>query len=705
MKTPPLLLGAALVFWGWQSGLPWMGAVMAVAIEGARLVPTRWEFSEADFRRTAMFCTLLSLTLAIYAFTSSEEGGSLEGLIHGPGAVRNTAITTIHTATSWLRWLPIILFLFVAAQIYSTREAVPLTMFSMYWRWRVRQEKRNGRDLAVPNINVSYPYFIVCLFSSSIHPSDGTNSFFWGVCILIGWALWPVRSMRYGMAIWGLALATAMTASFWGQYGIGLLQQDVERYNMRWMMRFLHSSTDPKEAYTAIGQIGYLELSDSIVIRLKTQNSEPPPSYLREASYRIYESKSRVWLAGSQRNNFENVIALSNQVTWVLLPGKSVPFSVNIACYLGDRSTDGNPLGLLPLPTGTGELDDFNAYLLQKNPLGDVKAEGPGLVIFDSLYGPGVTLDAPPNTNRDCFVPTNEIPALKQVIAEMNFTNRDESKTLNAISGFFHQKFTYSIWQGPDKLATTNETPMTRFLLHSRSGHCEYFATATVLLLRELQIPARYAVGYYVHEAAHGGYIVRERDAHAWCLVWNAKQKIWQDFDTTPEAWVGIEGARMSRLHGFWDFWSWVRFQIAKFRWGQGNVRDYILWGLIPVLAGLMARIIFSRRKRQNKSARKTEPAAFWPGLDSEFYALERKLAQRGIPRPPNEPLADWLSHELENPALYDLREPLKELLRLHYRYRFDPRGLNDNERTLLTRKAKACLDALAQAENAGAKV
>ena len=317
MKTPPLLLGAILVFWGWQSGLPWAGAAMAIILEGARLVPARWEFSEADFRRTAMFCTLLSLTLAIYAFTSSEEGGSLEGLIHGPGAARNAAITTIHTATSWLRWLPIILFLFVTAQLYSTREAVPLTMFSMYWRWRVRQEKKGGRNLAVPSINVSYPYFIVCLFSASIHPGDGTYWFFWGACILIGWALWPFRSMRYGIAIWALALVTAMTASYWGQYGIGLLQQDVERYNMRWMMRFMHSSTDPKEAYTAIGQIGYLELSDRIVIRLKTQNSEPPPSYLREATYRIYESKSRVHgLPAAKEIISDPVVAQqTNQVT------------------------------------------------------------------------------------------------------------------------------------------------------------------------------------------------------------------------------------------------------------------------------------------------------------------------------------------------------------------------------------------------------
>lgn len=706
MKMPPLLLGAVLLFWGWQSGLLLIGAVMGVILEGARWMTVRWEFSETDFRRTAMFCTILSLTLAVYAFSTSDEDVSLGALFHGPGAARNAEITTIHTATSWLRWLPIILFLFVATQIYSTRQAVPLTMFSMYWRWRVRQEKKyNGRDLAVPNINVSYPYFIVCLFSSSIHANDGSNSYFWVACILVGWALWPFRSLRYGLIIWVLALALAMAVSYWGQLGFGILQRDAERYNMRWMMRFMRPSTSAMEAITSIGQIGQMELSGDIVIRLKTPNGEVPPTYLREASYRIYHSRNCEWFSGSQRNELETIAAEKDQLTWRLLPGKQTTSAVNIACFLNDRAPDGNTGGLLPLPSGSGTLENLDAYILQKNPQGAVIAEGPGLVIFDALYGPGATLDSPPDTNWDLYIPTNETPALTKVISEMKFSSHDEQKELNTIANFFPRKFTYSTWQGPDKLATTNETPISRFLLSSRTGHCEYFATATVLLLRELKIPARYAVGYYVHEVSHKGYVVRERDAHAWCLVWDARRKTWEDFDTTPASWVSIEESRNSGLQSFWDFWSWVRFQIAKFRWGQGNVREYIFWGMIPVLAVLMVQIVFSRRGRQKRLVQKTESAVFWPGLDSEFYALERKLAERGVSRPANESLSDWLARAMENPALEDLRAPLNELLRLHYRYRFDPNGLSASERALLTRKARECLEALSQTESAGAKV
>ena len=177
-------------------------------------------------------------------------------------------------------------------------------------------------------------------------------------------------------------------------------------------------------------------------------------------------------------------------------------------------------------------------------------------------------------------------------------TDNEQSK-LQTIEKFFFDKFTYSTWQGNDKKATTNATPLTRFLLTSRSGHCEYFATAAVLLLRQLKIPARYAVGYAVHETSGGGYVVRERDAHAWCLAWNSATKSWVDFDTTPPSWVAIESKRTSFMEWFLDLKSWLGFQIEKFRWHQAHLQQYVLWSLIPVMAVLLYHIIFRRRKQK----------------------------------------------------------------------------------------------------------
>jgi hypothetical protein len=39
----------------------------------------------------------------------------------------------------------------------------------------------------------------------------------------------------------------------------------------------------------------------------------------------------------------------------------------------------------------------------------------------------------------------------------------------------------------------------------------------------------------------------------------------------------------------------------------------------------------------------------------------------------------------------------LQELLQLHYRYRFDPNGLDDREKTLLGQRVDAVLETLSQ--------
>ena len=84
MKPPPLLLGAALLFWGWQSDLLLVGALMGVVLESARLTQARWEFSDDDFSRIWTFCSVVFLGAAVYAFTSNENPASFGSLFQNP---------------------------------------------------------------------------------------------------------------------------------------------------------------------------------------------------------------------------------------------------------------------------------------------------------------------------------------------------------------------------------------------------------------------------------------------------------------------------------------------------------------------------------------------------------------------------------------------------------------------------------------------
>jgi len=690
MKMPPFLLFATLAFWGWQSELLWVGVAFGVVLESSRFIKARFDLADEDFRRIWNLCIVLTLAVAAIVFTTNDEGG---GVISNP-SVNNASNATVHTATTLMRWLPMTLFLFIAAQKFSERGVIPLSAISLVFQLR----KRRGADAAWERAaDLSYPYFILCLFAAGFHANQGTFTYFWGECLLLAWAIWPARSRRSGIFVWLAALTLAFALGYGGTRGIGLLVQASQGFDARFLSLMLRPKTDSMQSITSIGQLGRLKLSPRIVIRLEPINDSPAPAYLHEATYRFYHSPDQAWLAGSAGNEFADVSAEAGGLNWDLFSGVTNNSAVHIACYLNGWSADLKvPEGLLPLPTGSSRLENLPVVALKMNRTGAVLASGPGLVIFNARFGNGGTFDSPPDVGTnflDLLVPTNEVAALDQVISEMKIPGADEEHKFQAVKNFFAGKFTYSTWQGRDKLATTNATPLARFLLSSRSGHCEYFATATVLLLREFRIPARYAVGYYVHETSGKGYVVRERDAHAWCLAWNSRKKIWEDFDTTPGSWVATEEQHASVWQWLSDFWSWLRFQIAKFRWGQTNLRQYVLWGTV-----LLFQIVFRRRKRKSK-VQNTSLAEknFWPGIDSEFYRLETKLAALGMPRQSSEPLADWLERALAESAFADLRAPLREIMRLHYRLRFDPPGLDEAGRKLLAQKVRDCLESLAR--------
>lgn len=76
--------------------------------------------------------------------------------------------------------------------------------------------------------------------------------------------------------------------------------------------------------------------------------------------------------------------------------------------------------------------------------------------------------------------------------------------------------------------------PLTWFLADSKSGHCEYYASALAVLLRLRGVPARLATGFYVADPPDfdGWTTVRRGHAHAWVEVPTARG--WATLDATP---------------------------------------------------------------------------------------------------------------------------------------------------------------------------
>jgi hypothetical protein len=317
---------------------------------------------------------------------------------------------------------------------------------------------------------------------------------------------------------------------------------------------------------------------------------------------------------------------------------------------------------------------------VETNRLGTTRASlGPGYVELPVYFSEEPTRESPPDADDRQIAP-EEIPALREVASELNLQGLSEERVLDTLTKFFTDRFQYSTWRSDEHRARSNRTALAAFLLDHRSGHCEYFATATTLLLREAGIPARYVVGYSVQEQRGRTWIIRQRHGHAWSLAWI--NGAWRNVDNTPPSWHEIENGQASAWESISDLWSRVRFALSKWRWTETGLRKYLIWIVAPLVLTLAARLFLKRQWNRSKTRENSSSRPAWPGLDSEFYEIERQLNEAGLGRAAGESWRSWLSRVGEA-GLIDPAE-LQSALALHYRLRFDPAGLTPEERTTL---------------------
>jgi transglutaminase-like putative cysteine protease len=93
--------------------------------------------------------------------------------------------------------------------------------------------------------------------------------------------------------------------------------------------------------------------------------------------------------------------------------------------------------------------------------------------------------------------------------------------------------------------------PVADFLFNTREGHCEYFASAMVLMLRSRRVPARLVNGFQTGEynEAADVYTVRQSDAHSWVEAYFPRQGqngMWVAFDPTPDAGRSVYGGGLA---------------------------------------------------------------------------------------------------------------------------------------------------------------
>lgn len=172
----------------------------------------------------------------------------------------------------------------------------------------------------------------------------------------------------------------------------------------------------------------------------------------------------------------------------------------------------------------------------------------------------------------DLRLPSGEqgdpLEPLRQLTAELveDIPAEEPYRRIRAIQEFLQDQREFEY--------TTNLTredmsldPIVDFLVNTRSGHCEYFASAMALMLRSVGIPARIVVGYRSGEynPIGGYYQVRQLHAHAWTEAYldpgqfpadlpfkgGPESAAWLRLDPTPQ-YSGIEQSNFSDSR--WNF-------------------------------------------------------------------------------------------------------------------------------------------------------
>ena len=147
--------------------------------------------------------------------------------------------------------------------------------------------------------------------------------------------------------------------------------------------------------------------------------------------------------------------------------------------------------------------------------------------------------------------PAGQLPELTTFLEESGFRRADLYDSVYDVLTYLQKTATYNL-----KVESTprGKDFVEYFLFESHEGYCAHFASAAVLMLRYLGVPARYATGYSVSASEFSGMaggeymaVARDRQAHAWAEVY-LDGVGWIPVEVTPGAEAFPDDNTMEQL-------------------------------------------------------------------------------------------------------------------------------------------------------------
>lgn len=237
-----------------------------------------------------------------------------------------------------------------------------------------------------------------------------------------------------------------------------------------------------------------------------------------------------------------------------------------------------------------------------------------------------------------------ENPKIQQVAMRVFTDCKTPQDKVAAVQRYFaKQRYATSIEIPPQV------DPMLHFLLEQPPAHCEYFASATAVLLRMAGIPCRYVTGYAGGEYNVFGkyWVVRQRDAHAWVEAY-LPESGWVIVDSTP---AGHTPETITSF-GFWQVWDeltlrgqMIRTALAGESWsGKWTAMKLLFLSLVTTIPGtlisgglLFLAVRNLRFPRRTTVSRSIEPAMI--EMQRLLAELDQRLRRLNLERKTHETL------------------------------------------------------------------
>lgn len=675
-----------------------IAVVLALVVESSHWLKLRWDFDETVAERVWKF-TFLLITFAMVLIV-------LDG-------------SPFYALPTLLTWMPPLLLPMQFVQNFGVNSSMPLSVFSFLAKRRRERNARLGLPDTTPHINFGNVTFVMALIGSALQARGQASTLFLpGAIILTGWMLLGNSRTRPAALVFALLFAGLLALA--GQFG---LRQLYDHFNGRGRGNY-YARFDPDTVSTMIGKIARVNLSPEIVWRLRTTPGTQAPRLLRTASYNTYRIGRWSTEPALATEFLDLGTRLSEGVSYYIAAPdpteeqqlRAVDSALPVFRLRGAAAAE-TPLAL---PGDTASLREAELDGIERNSFGTIRVFPKQSVIETVVLWKGDSdPDSPPITGweeaqeqsppangplilgEDLKVPAYDVPALQQALKEagldeatINSIPEAERPNLNArldiLRAWFFRNFRYSrtlTISGSPINQRSAPSAMTQFLTSNRSGHCEYFASAAVLMLRESGIPARYSTGYALTEfdSSRREYVIRGTHGHAWARVWDESKKRWIDFDTTPPSWEesATPEPTLGRRFNDWlkkireDFFLW-RNRPAN-RLGATIAMTTIALG---VLTFVSTRLWKSRRRMDSARSSGFEG----PAVRTPLNALESLVAKRLGPRPQGMPLGKWLfglQREIPEQGI------LEEAILLHQRMRFDPSPATPADQERLANLAK----------------